>query len=139
MHTTQTPYFQKLTRTKSPRQIAFIFLDHLKKNHPIPEDIKVSVKFTSKSRNHGKINGHIVMNRTDRTAKITIYDAKTTETPALLSTLAHEYKHILQSFVESPEEWKGGEVFNIKNEVDACIFGQFKTRAFCYGEFYVLK
>lgn len=104
-----------------------------------PLIIKVSVKFTSKSRNHGKINGYIVMSRTDRTAKITIYDAKTTETPALLSTLAHEYKHILQSFVESPDEWKGGKVFDAKEEVDAGIFGVFKSRAFCFGEWYVLK
>lgn len=65
---------------------------------------------------------------------------KTTETPKLLSTLAHEYKHILQSFVERPDEWKGGKVYDLKKEVDACIFGQFKSRAFCYGEMlYVMK
>ena len=113
MNTTPTPYFQKLTQTKSPRQIAFIFLDHLaqinwisaltklfscqkaqkiisnllKKNYPIPEDIKVSVKFTSKARNHGATNGYIVMDRAERTVKITIYEVKTTETPELLSTL----------------------------------------------------
>ena len=79
------------------------------------------------------------MSRTDRTANITIYDVKAKATPELLSTLAHEYKHILQSFVERPEEWKGGRVFNVKDEVDACIFGQFKTRAFCFGEWYALK
>lgn len=79
------------------------------------------------------------MSPIDRTARITIYDVKTTETPKLLNTLAHEYKHILQSFVERPDEWKGGKVFNAKNEVDACIFGQFKSRAFCFGELYVMK
>lgn len=79
------------------------------------------------------------MDRAVRTAIITIYEVKITETPELLSTLAHEYKHILQSFVESPDEWKGGKVFDLKKEVDAGIFGQFKSRAFCYGGLYVLK
>jgi hypothetical protein len=71
MNSTSTPYFQKLTQTKSPRQIAFIFLDHLKKNYPIPEDIEVSVKFTSKTRNRGATKGYIIMDRAERTAIIT--------------------------------------------------------------------
>lgn len=62
-------------------------------------------------------NGYIVMDRTGHMAKITIYDLKTTETPALLNTLAHEYKQILQSFVESPDEGRaGGKVFDAKEE-----------------------
>jgi hypothetical protein len=53
------------------------------------------------------------------------------------------YKHPDQSLragvVESPDEWKGGKVFDIKKEVDAGVFGQFKSRAFCYGGWYVMK
>ena len=60
----QLEYWRKgsssLRQTKSPRQIAFIFLDHRKKNFPIPEDIKVSVKFTSKSRNGRNTNSKML-------------------------------------------------------------------------------
>jgi len=34
---------------------------------------------------------------------------------------------------------EGGKVFDLKREVDAGVFGQFKARAFCYGGLYVMK
>lgn len=129
-----TPEFESLLGTKSKEEISQLFLDHLKTTHPIPDDIKVTLTFTDKKK---KIKGETISaivhsDRTQRTSDITIFGTKDTDTPEVLSSVGHEYKHILQSFAEGVK-WVPGLHFDAKKEVEAEIFGQFKARKFCYG------
>lgn len=131
---TNTPEFQQLVNSRSKEEIADIFLDHLKTNFPIPQDIKVTLTLSNQAKKNkrGAISAIVIQDRTLRTSDITVFKTKTTDIPEVLSSIGHEYKHILQSFVEGCP-WVAGKDFNIKNEVEASVFGIFKSRKFCYG------
>lgn len=138
---TPTPQFQTLLNTKTKEEILHIFLEHLKSTHPIPEDVVTSLTFSNKirksTRKYSKGDKWLAIvekDRDKRTADITLYGVSTETIQSLLSSIAHEYKHILQAFVDNTSKWGTGfKDFDVKLEVEAGIFGVFQSRMFCYG------
>ena len=124
--------YLNLINTKSKNQILEIFWGKLTKKYPHPEDIKITIVKTGKLKDKGHTGGIVTSCPKTRTSQITIFNYNNEELPNILSTLAHEYKHILQAFAENTGKWEGGKAFNSKREIDAHIFGILSKNSFCY-------
>jgi len=123
--------FQAIQKGLSKKELVLHFLEHLKQTHPLPSGLSMSVNCLNKKLDKGKSTGQVKMSKVNQTAEITIFEVENREPLCLLNTVAHEYKHILQSFVEYPDKWVGGKVKNMKEEVEACVFGSLQSRKFC--------
>ena len=130
--------YKKLLESDEPLDSKLqVFLDWLKANYPIPDDVKLTLTLDHK-KGRKTVNGDTMginyTHQTNRTSDIVIYQALKKELPELLDTVAHEYKHTLQAFVEMTDTYftKGNRT-NIRREVFACMFAMNETWQFCYG------
>jgi hypothetical protein len=116
------------------------FLARLQEKHPVP--CTVTLEFPAKVHVvKGRVKppeddiALVTMNKVDGYALISLYPKAMTSLTNMLKALAHEYKHILQYFVENPGDTTAGFWNDPGAELDAEIFGILMARLYCekYG------
>jgi len=112
------------------------YLTYLQAKYPVPCDVTLEfpekvIKVKGRIPPKEEDGALITMNKIDGYARIAIYQKSLVSIRQALDTLGHEYKHILQYFVENPDCKATGFWDDPVIELDAEIFGRLRASFYC--------